>query len=279
LEAAAVGELRHVPTESIRPNPRQPRTEFDAERLDDLAASIRVHGVLQPLLVTPAEEDGEYILLAGERRLRASLLAEAATVPVRVIKASDVERLEFALIENVQREDLNAVEEARAYEALANSFGYSQEQIAARVGKSRVAVANTLRLLKLSEQSLADLQRGALTPGHARAILMLPHPLQQEALRKEILDNGLNVRQAETRAREIQDGAIPKSSKIKGGKRKAEEKQSLDVVSLQEKLLVRLGCPVTIRALSATAGRIEIRYQNLDDMDRILEILGIDPDE
>jgi ParB family chromosome partitioning protein len=277
-EEAPPGELRHLPLSLISPNPHQPRRHFDEETLEELAASIRLHGVLQPILVTPSPlRPGEFILLAGERRLRASELAERATIPARVLSTTESEQLEVALIENIQREDLDPVEEARAYQELSVSFGLSQEDISKRVGKSRVAVANALRLLKLSDAALADLQTGALTPGHARAILMLHHPLQQELLRKEIVAESLTVRQAEERARRIADGS-DKSSNISARKTSKPAKQNLDVVALQEKLTLRLGCKVRIRSRSAQSGTVEIAYPTLDDLDRVLDLLGVDPD-
>ena len=272
-EETQPGQLKRLPLEKIRPNPRQPRRNFDPEALDQLADSIREHGVLQPILVAIGDHAEDYILLAGERRLRAS------DIPARVIEASDVERLEFALIENVQREDLDPVEEARAYQQLVTSFGYSQEQVAKRVGKSRVAVANALRLLKLSEHCLQDLSEGLLSSGHARAILMLPHPLQQEELRSEIIERSLSVREAESRAKEMLTGETASPTEPKKPKKSATEpQQDLDVLDLQEKVTLRLGCKARIKTKNATSGTLEIAYQNLDDLDRILEIMGVDVD-
>lgn len=274
----ASGELRHVPPASIQPNPRQPRRHFDEQSLNELANSIREHGVLQPLLVTLGQTESDFILVAGERRLRASEIAALDLVPVRIIPAGDEERLEIAIIENVQREDLNPVEEAHAYQQLSDSFGHSQDQIAQRVGKSRVAIANSLRLLKLTEKCLADLRDGKLTPGHARAILMLGHPLQQEELRKEIVEKGLTVREAENRARAYLEGvpdAAPKAPK----KSISSDQQNLDVVSLQEQLTTLLGCKVRVKPRSKTAGSVEIQYQSLDDLDRFLDKVGCNPNE
>lgn len=276
---ATDAELQHLPLALIDPNPRQPRTQFDQETLIELADSIHAHGVLQPILVAKAaDSSGRFVLLAGERRLRASEIAGRESIPARVIEATEAERLEFALIENVQRENLDPVEEARAYEQLATVFGYSQEEIAARVGKSRVSIANSLRLLKLSEACLRDLQSGALTPGHARAILMLFHALQQEQLRREIVEQGLTVRQAEERARQIPAGE-PEKPGPRPKKAAPEPQENLDVVALQEKLILELGCKVRVKARSRTTGALEIFYQSLDDLDRVLEKLGIHMDE
>lgn len=274
-EDLRIGEVHEVPVELIDPNPHQPRREFDPDALAELAASIREHGLLQPVLATRGAE-GRYTLLAGERRWRASKEAGLDRVLARIIEASEVEQLELALIENVQRENLNPVEEARAYQELAQAFAYSQDQIARRVGKSRVAVANALRLLKMTESCLASLQAGEITAGHARAILMLPHPLQQDRLRVQIIEEALNVREAEKRAREILEGRgdYPKSNKISDKKDSSERKEDLDVVSLQEKLTLHLGCKVRVKPRSKKTGRLEIQYQSLDDLDRVLEIMG-----
>ena len=273
--ASASESILQIPLEDVQPNPHQPRQDFEAETLAELADSIREHGILQPLLVSPRSSgDGKYSLLAGERRLRAAQIAGLATVPARVIAAEEVARLEIALIENVQREDLNPVEEALAYQELAQAFSYSQDQIARRVGKSRVAVANSLRLLKLSPRCLDDLRHGVLTAGHARAVLMLAHPLQQDALRQEIVDQGLTVRQAEERARRIQEGNV-ETAPSRRKKTSAEPKEDVDVVHLQERLVERLGCRVRVRPRGATSGTLEIAYANLDDLDRVLSILGV----
>lgn len=229
------------------------------------------------MLVTPGEE-GRFTLLAGERRWRACRAAEKETILARVITVTEAEQLELALIENVQRENLNAVEEAHAYQELAQAFGYSQDQIARRVGKSRVAVANSLRLLKMTEKCLASLQSGEITAGHARAILMLPHALQQDHLREEIVTGGMNVREAEKRAREILEGRVdsPKSNNISQKKARRESKEDLDVVSLQERLTVHLGCKVRVKPRSKRSGTLEIKYQSLDDLDRVFELMGFD---
>lgn len=195
---ALVAEGRQVldiPVGEIRPNPRQPRAHFAPEELQDLVASIREHGILLPLVVTRAAEG--YELVAGERRLRASKLAGLATVPAIVRDATEQQKLELALIENVQRQDLNALEEAVAYEALVEEFGLTQEQVAERVGKSRSAVANTLRLLDLSEPMREALREGNITKSHARTLLAESDPAKRMALFEAMLAGGVTVRQAE----------------------------------------------------------------------------------
>src|SRR5215211_4999387 len=179
--------ITHAPVELIQRNPRQPRENFDFEELENLAASIREHGVIQPLIVSP-DKNGTYTLIAGERRLQASRRAGLQTVPVVIRHATDQQLLELALIENVQRADLNPIEEAEAYESLAKEFRMSHETIAARVGKSRVAVTNTMRLLDASvavKQALVD---GRITEGHARALLALSTAKAQEELLKKIVE-------------------------------------------------------------------------------------------
>ncbi|MCB2156361.1 ParB/RepB/Spo0J family partition protein [bacterium] len=276
-EKAGGESLLMLNPSDIVPNPRQPRKNFDQEKLQELADSIHHHGILQPVLVILGDEDSKYTLLAGERRLRAAELAGLEQVPARLVQADESKKLELAIIENVHRDDLNPVEEALAYQSLANSFGYTQEETSKRVGKSRVAIANSLRLLKLPEPCLQDLHTGAITAGHARAILMLAHPTQQEQLRKDINAKGLSVREAESRAKRLLKGVATGGGQ--GKKSSDGEQQSLDVLQLQEKLLVRLGCKVHLRQTSAKSGSITIRYENLDDLDRILDILEVRIDD
>src|SRR5687767_3908994 len=188
--------VTQVPVDLIQRNPRQPREKFDLEELENLAASIREHGVIQPLIVSPGK-NGIYILIAGERRLQASRKAGLKTVPVVIRHASDQQLLELALIENVQRADLNPIEEAEAYQHLSKEFKMSHDAIAARVGKSRVAVTNTIRLLDVSAAVKQALVDGQISEGHARAMLRLPTANQQEELLKKVINNNLNVRQIE----------------------------------------------------------------------------------
>src|SRR5512133_756844 len=190
--------IAQISVDLIQRNPRQPREKFDIEELENLAASIREHGVIQPLIVSPGK-NGIYVLIAGERRLQASRKAGLQTVPVVIRHASDQQLLELALIENVQRADLNAIEEAEAYQNLAKEFHMSHETIATRVGKSRVAVTNTIRLLDASAAVKQALVDGRITEGHARAILSLPAKAQEELLKK-IIELDLSVRTTEMMA-------------------------------------------------------------------------------
>ena len=191
------GALRTVPLYKVEPNPDQPRREFDEVALQDLADSIRLHGIIQPLTVREME-NGYYQIIAGERRWRAARLAELSEVPVVVMEADDRKVMELALIENLQREDLNPVEEARGYQTLMEEYGLTQETAAKQVGKSRPAVANALRLLSLEPSVLQMVQEGKLSPGHAKAILSLKEPEKQREAAQKISALGLSVRQIPT---------------------------------------------------------------------------------
>ena len=195
-EPAVQSGLKTLPLHKIEPNPDQPRRDFDPEELEELAESIRTHGIIQPLTVREMP-NGYYQIIAGERRWRASRLAEKTEVPVVVMEADDKKAMELALIENLQRSDLNPVEEAMGYDALIREYGMTQEEAAARVGKSRPAVANALRLLGLSQPVLDKLQEGLLTAGHARAVLQLKNEKKQLEAAQKIIALGLSVRQAE----------------------------------------------------------------------------------
>ena len=195
-EPAVQSGLKTLPLHKIEPNPDQPRRDFDPEELEELAESIRTHGIIQPLTVREMP-NGYYQIIAGERRWRASRLAELAEVPVVVVEADDKKAMELALIENLQRTDLNPVEEAMGYDALIREYGMTQEEAAARVGKSRPAVANALRLLGLSQPVLDKLREGLLTAGHARAVLQLKTEKKQLEAAQKIIALGLSVRQAE----------------------------------------------------------------------------------
>ena len=195
-EPAVQSGLKTLPLHKIEPNPDQPRRDFDPEELEELAESIRTHGIIQPLTVREMP-NGYYQIIAGERRWRASRLAELAEVPVVVVEADDKKAMELALIENLQRTDLNPVEEAMGYDALIREYGMTQEEAATRVGKSRPAVANALRLLGLSQPVLDKLREGQLTAGHARAVLQLKNEKKQLEAAQKIIALGLSVRQAE----------------------------------------------------------------------------------
>jgi ParB family chromosome partitioning protein len=258
--ALAEGGSNLVAVELISPNPRQPRSNFDPVELEELTASIREHGVLQPLIITPGDASGEYVLIAGERRLQAAKLAGLASVPVLVRQASDQQRLELAIIENVQRTDLHPLEEAEAYRQLAEDFGLSHEAIAARVGKSRVAVTNTLRLLKLPDSVKNALIERRITEGHARALLALLTPEAQTAALRTVLSQELNVRQTEELGR-----------KLSGEKPPVKPKPTLppDIAALEERLRTCLGTKVTLR-VGRKGGTMVIHYYSDEELDALL---------
>jgi len=262
------GHVRQIPLDLIDPNPYQPRQFFDDEHLEELAASIRSHGVLQPLLLR--EENGRYQLVAGERRWRAAKLAGLASVPALLEDFSSQDQLEVALIENIQREDLNAMEEARAYRDLVSRYNLSQEEVANRVGKGRATVANALRLLKLPVDIQQDIEAGRLTAGHGRAILSLESSEKQRRLHKAVLAGDLNVREAERLARRLAEKQPPRP--------KPAGEIDPQVKALEDKLIEVLGAFTRLKPTSPTQGRIEITYNSLDDLDRILLLLGVEAD-
>ncbi len=256
----------YVPIDAIRPNPRQPRQRFTPEALQELAASIREHGILQPLIVSRSDRSDEYILVAGERRWRAAKVAGLERVPVIVRELSERERLEWALVENVQRADLNPLEEAEAYRQLHEEFGLSHAEIAQRVGKSRVAVTNTLRLLKLSEPVKAALVAGEIQEGHARALLALEEADQVWAL-EQIRRRGLTVRQTEDLVRQRLQG--PKKEKVPASKAQPPDPLLQDVV---RRLESRLGTRVEIRG-KATRGRLVLHYYSEEELQALIDRL------
>jgi ParB family chromosome partitioning protein len=200
--------LREIPVELIAPNPRQPRQSFDEGKLEELADSIRVRGVLQPVVVTPLA-GGRYELVAGERRLRAARIAELASIPAVVRDTDDWERLDLALAENMARQDLNAVEEARACAMLVDDLGLTKEEVGRRVGRSRVAISNLVRLLDLPEETLELIEHGNLSEGHGRAILLCKDHGARRSLGYEARDRAWSVRETERRARDAEDQAEP----------------------------------------------------------------------
>jgi len=261
--AAQAGDLRLISVDRIFPNPRQPRRNFDPEELSELTASLLEYGVLQPLIISPGKVDGEYVLIAGERRLQASRLAGLKSVPVVIRETTDMEKLELALIENVQRSDLNALEQAEAYRQLADEFDLSHETIAQKVGKSRVAISNTLRLLKLPDTVKNALIEGRISEGHARALLALTTGESQTAVLKIILARELSVRQAEDLVRKYGG-----EHQVKAPKKRI----SPEVADLEEKLQASLGTKVALRA-GKRGGSLTIYYYSAEELDILLERL------
>lgn len=249
------------PIEKIRPNPDQPRKHIDQDSLEGLAGSIKEKGILQPLVVW--EVDGVYELIVGERRWRAAQKAGLKAVPVVIKDVSPDELLELALVENIQREDLNPLEEAMAYSRLINELGHTQSQVASRVGRERSTVANFLRLLQLPDYAQADLLDGRLSMGHARAILMLEDPESRKELRDRIIKKELSVRQAEALARRLAKG------KRLGARVRREDP---DIRNLCEDLTRRLGSKVKI-VQTKRGGRLEIRYRSVQDLERVIQLL------
>jgi len=256
---------RRVPIEFLKANPRNPRRSFSDVELDELAASIREHGVIQPIVVRPVKgATDRFEIIAGERRWRAAQRAGLHDVPIVPIEVSDTDALEIMIIENVQREDLNAMEEARGYHALADEFKRSTEDIAKVVGKSRSHVANMMRLTKLPDEVQALIASGELSAGHARALIGVPDPV---AAAKQIVEQGLNVRQAEALAH---SEGVPTRKPQKARAGKAEKDP--DTLALEKRVSDALGLKVTIEHRDP-GGVVQIRYGNLDQLDDIMRRL------
>lgn len=253
--------VEQIAIDHIAPNPRQPRTDFDPASLAELADSIREHGILQPLIVSSADQPGMYILIAGERRLLAARQAGLSRVPVIIREASEQESLELALIENLQRADLNPLESAEAYRQLAEEFHLSHEEIALQVGKKRPTVTNTLRLLNLPaivRQALADRR---ISEGHARNLLALPTPQAQEAALQTILTKELNVRQTEELVRLISGHKVNRPQRPDPG---------AEVLALEERLRASLGTRVTLNR-RRKGGTMVIHYYSDEELDALVD--------
>lgn len=261
--APSAGGVREIEIGRIRPNPNQPRVQFSEESIDELADSIAERGVLQPILLRPHGDGFE--IIAGERRWRAAQRARIHTIPAIVREIDDAAAAEIALIENIQREDLNAIEEAEGYRQLVERYGHSQEDIARIVHKSRSHVSNLLRLLDLPQPVRESLLRGDITMGHARAVAAAPDP---EALTREIVVRGLSVRQAEAKARKAKTGG---SELVL-----TERRVDADLVALERQLGDMLGVRVRV-AHNGTAGTVTLYYSSLDQLDMICQRLSGEP--
>ncbi len=254
---------RVIPVENIEPNPDQPRRHFDRSELEQLAQSIASKGIIQPVILRP-RGDNRYQIVAGERRWRAAQIARIHSIPALIGDYDDEEVLEISIIENVQRTELNVVEEAQSYRQLIDRFGHTQEKLAGALGKSRSHIANQLRLLNLPEAALDMLRRGQLTAGHARTLLSAQHPMQ---LARQIVNKGLSVRQAEALAR------APTVAKT-GPSRRSRHKDA-DTLALENDLSATLHMRVTIdHREDGDGGTITVRYRNLDDLDAICQALS-----
>ena len=276
--AALIGEMaaetsvdrprgqRRLPTIALRPNPRNPRRAFSNEELDELVASLRERGIIQPIIARPVSGVSDvYEIIAGERRWRAAQRAGLHEVPVVIVEATDAEALQLAIIENVQRADLNPLEEAEGYRALMEEFGNSQDEIAKIVGKSRSHVANTLRLLKLPETIKSYIHSGKLSAGHARMLIGQPNA---ERLAEEVVAHGLNVRQVESIARE----SATKNGKARTSRALRRGDKNANLVALEKRISDALGLAVSIDERKR-GGVLTIRYRSLDQLDDVLRRL------
>jgi ParB family chromosome partitioning protein len=254
----------YVPVELVVPNPRQPRNRIDPDELKELAESIREHGIIQPVIVSRSPAGDQYILIAGERRLEAARLAGLQSIPVILRQASDQDRLELALIENVQRTDLMPLETAEAYRQLNEDFNLSHEEISQRVGKSRVSVTNTLRLLKLPDKVKTAMLEGSITEGHARVLLGLSSSQAQLAVMETIIRDGLNVRQTEVLVRKYAGirHPVPKT-----GKPIAPE-----LLEIEDRMRTTLGTKVNLRP-GQKGGSITIYYYSNEELNRLIDQL------
>lgn len=258
--------VQQVGLSEIVPSPLQPRKEFSRDALDELVESIRQHGIIQPLVVR--QVNGKRELIAGERRWRAAQQLGLAEVPVIMRDATDLEVLELSLIENLQRADLNPIEEAHAYARLANEFGMRQEEIAQKVGRSRAAVANSMRLLELHPQVQAWVTQGLLSVGHAKVLLGLKHHDEQLAVAETVLRRSATVRGTERLVARQLGGLRPRR------KRRSQPPSSAAVADLQQRLQEHLGTRVTLHH-SDNGGRLEIEYYSDDDLQRVISALGL----
>lgn len=262
-EEETAGNVVFISIDRISPNPRQPRTSFDQDEINELAASIETYGIIQPLIVSQSIQEGEYQLIAGQRRWIAARQAGLNTVPAIIRPASDQERLEIALIENVQRADLNPLEAAEAYRQLADDFSLSHEEIAARVGKNRATITNTLRLLKLPDDVKQSLAQNEISEGHARVLLSLATHQAQSAVLKTILSQNLSVRQTEELVRKL-SGEKPKS--------KFTHIPEPEISDIEKRLRAHLGTKVNLHK-RGKGGVISIHFYSDEELNALLGLI------
>ena len=270
LPDGEVNSVQRVDINLVQPCPSQPRKSFDRDALESLAVSITANGIIQPLVVRE-KNGGQFELIAGERRWRAAQIAKLDTVPVVVREASDAQVLEMALVENLQREDLNPIEEAMGFSLLIEAFGITQEDAAQRIGISRAAVTNSLRLLKLPEEVQAHLRTGQLSVGHAKVILGLDDTAQQQLAAERVLKESLTVRETETMVDALA-GDAPAPGK---GKKAKTATREVHVTSLENRLKETLGTKVSLTYREGK-GTLNIKYFSDDDLERILKLLGVE---
>lgn len=250
--------INDIEMELIQPRPDQPRQNFDEESLRELSESIKQHGILQPIVLRSLR--GTYQIVAGERRWRAARLAELNTIPAIVKEMTDAQVAEISLVENLQRKDLNAVEEARALQKLSEEYGYTQEQLSSRLGKSRSHIANTIRLLSLPQKVLDMVEKGLISAGHARALVGLSQA-EQYRMADQIAGQGVTVRDIEEKVRKSKQGSKP-------------DKKTIEVLEMEEKIQKHLSTRARIRS-KKKGGILEIPYFDEEDLERILELIGI----
>ena len=253
-------ETNKVAIKDITRNKFQPRKNFNKEHLEDLTNSIKEQGIIQPIVVRPnKQEEGKYEIIAGERRWLASQNAGLHEVPVVILDINDVKSLEFAIVENVQRQDLNPIEESRGYQRLIDEFNYNQDKLSKFIGKSRSYIANSLRLLSLPEDILLMVEHGNLSAGHARALIGLQNPIE---IAKKIVENKLSVRQAEVLARHFRNKKL-----------KLVSKKDPNILDLQKNLEDKMGLNVSIKNKKNNSGTISFEYQNLDQLNKIIDTI------
>jgi len=273
IPKTASGGVDEIDIDLIVPNPHQPRSKISDESIADLVQSIQEHGVLQPLLVSISDDPGVYQLIAGERRLRSARLAGLQKVPVVVKEAASRELLEIALVENLQREDLNPLEEAQAYRRLADEFAMTQEQIATRVGRSRTAVANAMRLLALDDDLKASLAGGEISEGHARALLGIEDATARRLAWGQVVERGLSVRDTESLVR-----SWPAHSPSSGPQVAPTQAGDPNVEALQERLRGALGTKVELRRNRRGRGKLVVYFYSDEELNAIAERLGVTPE-
>lgn len=269
-------KVQEIEIDKIKPNPNQPRKKFDPNSLIELRDSIIEQGLIQPILVEEIADES-YIIIAGERRYRASKMAGLKTIPAIVRSFTDLQRMEVSLIENIQREDLNPVEEARAYSYLLTQSGISQDELAKKVGKGRSTITNSIRLLNLSQKMLDSLENGDFSSGHARALLSVESPADREILYEKIINENLSVRQAEELAANLNKG-VRAIKKISEEKPSSNISKSPEILQLEEKFLSVTGCRVEIKGKYKNGvmkkGKIVIPFASEEELERIYQIIS-----
>jgi len=274
VEKAASSDhsVEAVSIDLIDVNPNQPRKSFSPEAMNELADSIKAQGVLQPIIVE--KNKNRFTIVAGERRFRAAKAAGLDEIPIIIKTLNDEQKLEIALIENLQRENLNPIEESKAFKYLIEKSSISQEELSRRIGKKRSTIANSLRLLNLTADMQLALENGDISAGHARALLSIVNPADREYLYKKIIDLGLSVREAEKKASELNKGGRAGTQK----KTARSDQRPAELVQMEEQFLETLGTRVNIRG-NMKKGKIEINYYSMDDLERIYEILAREKQE